>query len=270
MSRLVKFLLLALLTAGMPFLLGSGGCSDGGGLFSIDERQEIELGRQSAQQVEHQYPVIYGTPDAERVERIGRHLAALTKRPDLPWTFKVVKSDDVNAFALPGGPVFVTSGLLALHVPDNELAAVLGHECSHVNQRHSVKQIEKAMAIGMLADLALRNQSDIAKSAVSLALDYGVTKPLSREDEYEADALGVRLSYNAGYPADSMATFLHKLDTLPNMPHTAEWMSDHPNTLARVQRTQRMAEEVGALPRPAPYELSKYDKQIIKHLPAVK
>jgi len=267
MTHIIRWVLVALVLLGLPFVLGSGGCS-GGALFTVDEPTEISLGKEAITEVEKQTPVISGTRDAERVERIGKQLAALTDRPKLPWSFKVVDSKEINAFALPGGPVYVTKGLLDLKIPDAELAAVLGHEATHINQRHSAKAIEKAMTIALITNLALRNQSDITSAAVNLALTYGITMPHSRANEYEADAMGVRLSYNAGYPADSMALFLKRLDEVVGASQTAEWMSDHPNTQARVQRTLRIAEEVAAQPRPVPYTLSQYDKDIIKHLPA--
>jgi predicted Zn-dependent protease len=104
----------------------------------------------------------------------------------------------------------------------------------------------------MITDVALRNQSNRTKAAVDLALTYGVELPHSRKDEDEADAVGIRISYNAAYPTDGIVNFLKRLDKLPDMPQTPEWMSDHPSIQARIERTERIAAEVGALPKPVP------------------
>lgn len=249
MPRFLHWMLLGVLVAVLPFLLGSGGCSPQS-LFTVDDSTEIQLGKEAAAQYEQQHRIITGTADADRVLRIGRKIAAATNRPDLPWTFKVVDDSTVNAFSLPGGPVYVNSGLLDLAISDAELAGVLGHEAAHINQRHSAKAIQQAMEIALVSDIALRNQSDATRAAVNMALTLGVNLPHSRKDEYEADAIGIRIAYNAGYPADSIVGFLKRLDMLPNQPRTVEWMSDHPTTIERIQRTERIAAEVSALPSP--------------------
>jgi len=259
--------LILLIVACLPFLLGAGGC-DGGGIFSIDEAQEISIGKEAATDIEHQYRVLPDDPDAGRVERIGRKVAAASQRPDLPWTFKVIDEKAPNAFSLPGGPVYVTNGLLDMKVTDDELAGVLGHEIAHINQRHSVKRIEQALTIGIVSDIALQKASDITRAAVGIAVQVGIDLPHSRSAEYEADALGIRLAYNGGYNPDGLVAFLKRLDALPDVPKSPEWMQDHPATKARVERTTKIVAEVTALPRPVPIKLSAYDKQVLKGLPA--
>jgi predicted Zn-dependent protease len=189
-------------------------------------------------------------------------------RPQLPWTFKIIDTKDVNAFALPGGPVYVTKGLLDLEITDSELAGVLGHESAHVNQRHSVKAIQQAMTLALVSDIALKNANDMTRMAVEIALQVGIQLPHSRADEYEADALGVRIAYNAFYPAAGLGVFLRRLDALPDVNKSPEWMQDHPATKARVARSDRIAAEVAAMPRPVAIALSEYDKKVIKNLPA--
>ncbi|MHB9106287.1 MAG: M48 family metalloprotease [Armatimonadota bacterium] len=215
--RFLHWMLLGVLIAVLPFVLGSGGCSPQS-LLVVDDSTEIELGKEAAAQFEQQHHVITGTADADRVLRIGRKIAAATNRLNLPWTFKVVDDPTVNAFSLPGGPVYVHSGMLNLGISDAELAGVLGHEAAHINQRHSAKAIQHAMEIALVSDIALRNQSDATRAAVNMALTLGVDLPHSRKDEYEADAIGIRIPYNAGYPADSIVAFLKRLDTLPDQP----------------------------------------------------
>lgn len=255
-SFLLRWVLLGLLITGLPFVLGSKGCSSKS-LFAVDNQTEIEIGQQAAQQYDQKHHIITGTADAARVLRIGQKIASATNRTNLPWTFKIVEDPTVNAFSLPGGPIYVNSGLLALGVSDAELAGVLGHEAAHINQRHSAKAIQQAMEIALVSDIALKNQNEATRTAINLALSLGVTLPHSRKDEFEADAIGIRISYNAGYTADGIVAFLKRLDALPNQPRTVEWMSDHPTTLERIQRTEKIAADVGARNRPVPLVLSK-------------
>lgn len=257
--KLFRWLLIALILCGLPFLMGSGGCS-AGDVFAISDSDEVTIGQQGGADIEKQYPVVTGTAEAERVERIGRKIAPMTQRQKLPWSFKVVQMKDVNAFSLPGGPIYVSSALLDLKVTDDELAGVLAHEAAHVNQRHSVKAIQEAMAVGVISEVALSKSSNSTREVAGLAVQLALTLPHSREHEYEADALGVRLATNAGYSPYGLSQFLDRLDKLPNMPKTPEWASDHPATQARVARTKKIADEVVNQPRPVPLTLSANDK----------
>ena len=269
MSRLYRWCLATLIAACLPFLLGAGGC-DSGGIIGIDEEQEIAIGKQAAADIEHEYRVLPDDPDAPRVERLGRKIAAGSTRPNLPWTFKVVDEKTPNAFALPGGPIYVTKGLLAMKVTDDELAGVLAHEVAHINQKHSVKRIEQALTIAIVSDIALRRADNLTRAAVGLAVQFGIELPHSREAEYEADAIGIRLAYNGGTDPRGLVDFLKRLDALPDAPKSPEWMQSHPATKARIERTSKIVTEVTALPRPVPVELSAYDKKVLKGLPADK
>jgi len=257
--KFFRWLLIALILCGLPFLMGSGGCS-AGDIFAISDSDEVTIGQQGGADIEKQYPVVTGTAGAERVERIGRKIAPLTQRPKLPWSFKVVKMDEPNAFALPGGPIYVSTGLLAMNVTDDELAGVLAHEASHVNQRHSVKAIQEAMAVGVISEVALSKSSNSTREVAGLAVQLALTLPHSREAEYEADALGVRLATNAGYSPYGLSEFLTRLNNLTNVAKTPEWFSSHPETKDRVARTKKIAGEVAGLPLPVPLTLSKTDK----------
>ena len=267
MSRFFRWCLLTLVVACLPFLLGAGGCGDSG-VMVIDEASEISIGKQAAADIEREYRVLPDHPAAGRVERIGRQVAAASKRPTLPWTFKIVDEQAPNAFALPGGPIYVTKGLLDLNVSDDELAGVLAHETAHINQRHSAKRIEQALAIAIVSDIALGRADNMTRAAVGLAVQIGIELPHSRTAEYEADALGIRLAYNGGYAAHGLVDFLKRLDAMPNAQTSPEWMQSHPATKARIERTGKIVTEVTALPRPVPIELSAYDKKALKGLPA--
>jgi len=245
-------------------LLGSG-CDNG--IIRIGETDEVNIGREAAQDIERQHRVLTDTEAARRVERLGLQIAAVTARPKLPWTFKVLEMREPNAFALPGGFIYVTTGLLDLQVSDDELAGVLAHEAAHVNQRHSARAIERGLTTALAAQLILRRADDITQLAVSLALQYGIDLPHSRAAEYEADALGVRLAYNAGYDRRGLTGFLKRLQALPTATKAPEWMSSHPDTNARIERTTDMAAVLANQPRPVPLALTEADKQAIKNLP---
>ncbi len=255
-ARFLQWVMFGILIIGLPILLGSSGCSSGS-LFAVDDPTEISIGKDAAEKFDQQHHIITGTANSDRVKRIGKKITAATSRPNLPWTFKVVEDPTVNAFSLPGGPIYVNSGLLDLGISDNELAGILGHEAAHINQRHSAKSIQHGMEIAIISDIALRNKSEAMRTAVNLALSIGVDLPHSRKDEYEADAVGVRIAYNAGYAADGIVDFLKRLDSLSNQAKTVEWLSDHPDTIERIQRTKVIATDVSIHPRPVPLAIPK-------------
>jgi len=113
-------------------------------LALISEKQEIELGQQAAKQVTEQMSRYPDAKVQEYVDQLGKRIAAASERPKLPWSFTVLDDPAVNAFALPGGPVFVTRGLLTHMTSEAELASVVGHEIGHITARHSVDQLSKA------------------------------------------------------------------------------------------------------------------------------
>lgn len=117
-------------------------------LALIGEEQEIRMGREAAAQVEAQMGLVDDPELQQYVSRVGKQLAAASERPDLPWRFQVVDDPSVNAFALPGGFIFVTRGIMASFMSEAELAAVLGHEIGHVTARHSVEQMSQQQLFG--------------------------------------------------------------------------------------------------------------------------
>jgi len=163
--------------------------------------------------------------------------------------------DDVNALSLPGGPVYVTRGLVALGLSDNEMAGVLGHEIAHIKERHSVKAIERGMTYQLLSELVLSRSSSAVQSAANLAIQLALELPHSRDDEYQADQVGIKLAYNAGYPANGMVLFLRRLQAMSGASRTPEWLSTHPATAERVTRAQEIAAQVQGQPRPVPVAL---------------
>lgn len=161
------------------------------------------------------------------VNSVGRYLASHSERPDLPWTFGVLDTPDLNAFAIPGGYVFITSGLMANLNSEAELAAVMAHEISHITERHHLRQLERDQSVDFISHLAsaaityqeLRNPRDSRtyyrnRQITETVFNAGqqlFTKGLSREDELMADALAVRLLARTGYDPYALVVVLQKL-----------------------------------------------------------
>ena len=213
-------------------------------LSLYSEAQEIEMGKQTDVEVAAQFGVYDDPALSKYVSSVGLSLAAKTQRPSLPWRFTVLDSPVVNAFAVPGGSVYVTRGILAMMSSEAEMAAVLGHEIGHVNARHSIHRMsEQTLAqIGLVAGSAL--SQDFAKYAgfASAGLQVLFLK-YSRDDERQADSLGVDYSRLASYnPADMAVTFtaLQKMGDLQGGRSMPGFLSTHPLEAERVKNVQAM------------------------------
>jgi len=213
-------------------------------LSLISEGQEIEMGKQTDAEVVAQFGFYDDPALAAYVSKLGLALAARAQRPGLPYRFAVLDSPVVNAFAVPGGSVYVTRGILALMSSEAELAAVLGHELGHVNARHSVRRMSQQMLaqIGLAAGSVISEKfaeyAGLAQAGLQvLFLKY------SRDDERQADALGVEYSRLAGYdPADMAVTFtaLEKMGDLAGGRSLPGFLSTHPLSSERIQNVQAM------------------------------
>ena len=206
----------------------------------MTEQQELELGRQAAAEVERQMPAYQDDRLQRYVSDIGMRLARASERPRLPWQFTIVDASAVNAFALPGGYVYITRGILPYLNDESELAGVLGHEIGHVTARHSVRQYTKQSA----AELGLLTLGIFVPSAYpftglgSSALGVFFLK-YSRDDEVEADRLGVGYAAEQGWDPHGVAnmlTTLSRLDEATDRRGIPNWLSTHPQPEARVER----------------------------------
>jgi predicted Zn-dependent protease len=185
------------------------------------------------------------------VAGIGKRMAAKSERPDLPWEFHVVNDAAVNAFALPGGFIYVTRGLLASMNSEAELATVLGHEIGHVTARHSVQQISKAqlatlgLGIGSIVSPEVAQFAGLASQGMQvLFLKYG------RDAENQADELGFRYALGQNYDVREMANVFETLNRASQMGgdggRLPEWLSTHPNPENRVKRTEERLDTLHA------------------------
>jgi len=222
-------------------------------LFSAD--QDVEIGRQSAVEAERQLPVVRDPSIAGYVDRIGRRLAAVAPGPKFPYTFKVINASDINAFALPGGPVYVTRGIIEAVRNEGELAGVMAHEISHVALRHGTNQVSKAYlakaGIGLLGGI-LGGSGTATGSIMQAVGGLGLNAlflRFSRTAESQADILGTQIMARAGYDPLAMASMLSMLrEKAGREPgRVAQFFSDHPSPANREARVRQEAQAIRAV-----------------------
>jgi len=170
----------------------------------VSEAEEIEQGREFHQLIIAQYGVYEDDRVQHYIDRIGQQLAANSHRAHLSFTFTVLDSPEVNAFALPGGYVYITRGIMAYLDSEAELAGVLGHEIGHVTARHSVRQQSGQMASSILGILISATTGISTLGDLSQTIGTGLVRGYGREHELEADRLGARYLHKTGYDPDSM------------------------------------------------------------------
>jgi len=208
-------------------------------LSLVSEQQEIQMGQQGAQQVAQEIGLINDQALQNYLQNIGAALAAKSERPNLPWTFRAVDDPSPNAFALPGGYIFVTRGLLDLMNNEAELASVVGHEIGHVTARHSVQQMSQqqlaglALGIGSILSPTVAQLGGVAQQGLGLLfLKYG------RDDERQADDLGFRYALTQGYDVrymDDVFRSLQRLGEASKQSPLPTWLATHPGEAERIQ-----------------------------------
>jgi predicted Zn-dependent protease len=214
-------------------------------LALVSEAQEIDIGRQGSADVIAQIGLDQDAVLQAYVNGIGQTLAAGTERPQLPWEFHVVDDAAVNAFALPGGFIFITRGLLSKMTNEAELASVLGHEAGHVAARHSVQQMSRqqvaalGLGVGSVLSPVVAKYGQVAGAGLGLLfLKYG------RDDEIQADELGFRYSLADGYDAREMARVFEMLQrdaAMGGAGRLPEWQSTHPDPGNRIEGVHALA-----------------------------
>jgi predicted Zn-dependent protease len=176
------------------------------------DMDEEKLGREVAGRLLGAAPLVKNDALQKYVNKVGRYVAASSARPDLNWTFGVIDSDSVNAFAAPGGYIFITRGLYNLLKSEAELAGVLGHEIGHVNARHHVRLMQKQRVVAMGQDvLSRRAGNDTVKMLVGNGAEI-LARSLDKDSEYEADRLGVYYATKAGYDSYGLPAVLDRLE----------------------------------------------------------
>jgi len=202
-------------------------------LANLSDRQEVALGKQINQEVLRQM-----RPNRDRqlnayINDIGQRLVKASTRRQIPYTFQVIQSNQVNAFATMGGFVYINTGLIKAADNEAQLASVMAHEIGHIVGRHAVNQMKEQATVGLGAAAAGLNRSQ----AVALGVELALRRPHSRKAEYEADSLGLRMLSNAGYAPSAMPAFMKKLVSASQPP---TFLSTHPATTDRIARMNEM------------------------------
>lgn len=220
---------------------------------------DVKLGREAAAQVTREMPLLPENGDVDSyVERVGANLAAAIPgefaHPEFQYQFSVVNASDINAFALPGGPMFVNRGMIEAARTEGEMAGVMAHEISHVALRHGTAQASKASSPGVtlgalggaiLGAIIGGNAGDIVAQGTQLGLGTYMLK-FSREYETQADILGAQIMARAGYDPNDLARMFETIEKQGGGRGGPEWMSSHPNPGNRYQRISEEARKLGA------------------------
>lgn len=215
-------------------------------LMLVPPQQEAALGQQAAQEIFKKEPVLRSGRDLQQVRRMGRQLAQVTGRPDIAWEFHVIdKPQTINAFALPGGKIFVYTGLMRATENQDQLAAVLAHEIGHVLARHGGERLSTIMLAQMGQQAAMAAIGDMSptamqafKTAFGLGAQYGVILPFSRQQEYEADYIGLLTMAQAGYDPRAAVGFWEVM-MRRNRAGQLEYLSTHPSDQNRIAALER-------------------------------
>jgi predicted Zn-dependent protease len=217
----------------------------------VSEDQEVAIGQQTAQEISAQIPVVEDPYITSYLNELGDTIASHTSRRDLDWHFFLVNSHQVNAFALPGGFIYVNRGVIESADRFDELAGVLGHEIGHVIQRHSVKQMQNQQKVGAVASIActLTNlcDSQLGQAAINIG-GSAIVARYSRADELQADSEAVENVLRVNIDPEGIpALFEVLMQQRRTEPSIVEgWFSTHPLEQDRVERARQIIDERGA------------------------
>lgn len=235
--------------AALPQLTGEGLVNIGASALPIGPDKEREIGFGIAATVAGRYPLVNDRELVEYVNLVGQAVAQQSIRgTDVQFRFGVLDTEDVNAFAAPGGYIFVTRGALALMETEADLAGVLAHEVAHVDQMHVLDEIRRSSVMQ-----TAQKEADLDGPLLDRLAEFGgslLFTGLSREDEMESDSLGVLYATATGYEAAGLVRFLERLVEAEGSQAEgmAEWLASHPSTAERLEVLRRQLETAGIDP----------------------
>lgn len=217
-------------------------------LSLVSEGQEIQMGQEAKQAIPVQYGLYDDAALQSYVDSVGQALAAASERPALPWSFQVVDDPVINAFALPGGPIFLARGIMAHFNSEAEMASVLGHEIGHITARHIVEMVSRQQLaqIGLVAGMIAVPEIRPLGGALSGGLGVLFLK-FSRDNESQSDELGHRYMTRLGYDPQAAVTMFQILERQRDASGSSipEWQSSHPDPGNRVASAQQRAQADG-------------------------
>ena len=199
---------------------------------------EVSIGQNAAMQLAQRYAFIKDPKEIDRVTEIGERLVKVSDRTDLKYHFAVVEDKEINAFTMPGGYIYINSGLIAM-TNDDELACVIGHEIGHVAARHIAKKLQTQLGYDILMGIALQN-ANVSQMQQVIGVTFNLVElGYSREDELLADRLGAKYAYKAGYDPYAMVSFLKKLNEKDKNSMGPVFLRSHPYTSQRIQLMEK-------------------------------
>jgi predicted Zn-dependent protease len=210
--------------------------------MNITEAEEITLGGDVSVKIRERFGVVQDAAVHKYVTLVGTVLTEQTSRPKLPWTFIVLDTDGVNAFAAPGGYVHITRGALALIKSEAELAGVLGHEIAHVAQKHTVNALRKSKGVQLGTGETLSNRGMFLDALANRAYDMVLENSFDRGDELDADKEGIMLVQKAAYAGTGLSEFLTRLaERNKGMAEKNGLFASHPETQERIGKVKQLA-----------------------------
>lgn len=221
-------------------------------LILIPTDSEVQIGKEVAADVEKSEKVLNNTTVQNYVNKVGQKIAKVCDRKNLKYKFKVLDNDEINAFACPGGFIYIYSGLLKVFDNEAQLSAVLAHEVGHVVARHSIKRLQAMYGYAIVMEVALGpKMGKTARQMVDAATGL-IMQGYGRENEYEADNLGVLYSKKAGYNPKGMIQVFQKFKAMEGKPPNAfeQLLASHPPAKDRIANANRQINKVGGTDLP--------------------
>ncbi len=216
------------------------GAASAGGCATISTQQEVQLGTDYARQINQQLPMVNDRASLQYINTLGRQIAAAADPRGIPYNFQIVNSDQINAFAVPGGWVYVNRGLIERADNVSELAGVLAHEIGHIAERHSIEQLQRQQGANTLLSILYggilrRNPGQVEQVGVQAA-GTAVFAGYSRDAEREADRVAVPYLVRTGYNPNGLPSFFQELLTEQqrNPSRVQQWFATHPTTQERI------------------------------------
>ena len=223
--------------------------------LNVTEEEERKIGDEVSAKIRQRFGVVQSAPVHKYVTLVGMTLAKQSERPSLNWTFIVLDTDGVNAFASPGGIVHITRGALGLIKGEAELAGVLAHEIGHVAHKHTVNAIKKGKAVQLGTNEALSERGPFLDKFANKAYEMVLENKFDRGDEMDADKVSVTLTEKAGYAPGTLGAFLARLDERnKDQPAQNGLFASHPETKARIDAITKLAGAKGGASVEARYK----------------
>jgi metalloendopeptidase OMA1, mitochondrial len=221
-------------------------------LILVPFEQELALGVQAFDEIKKNEKESTNTRLKEIVNRVGKRIAAVSDMPDLDWEFKLIESEQQNAFALPGGKVAIYTGILPVALNEAGLATIMGHEIGHAIARHGAQRMSQQMILqGAMSAAAVNISNPMIMTALGVGANIGITLPFSRANESEADDIGLVYMARAGYEPSEAINFWSRFN-VEKKEKPPELLSTHPSDDTRIQSLETQLEAALKIYKSAP------------------